>query len=84
MKIDDLGLSHWQVAPKYSLGDGVMDMDDARKHTNLSVQFAIDCIKEVGQRMEISDQDPKYITVLIRNKQFMFEKIKELHKYLHT
>lgn len=84
MKIDELELSHWQVSPKYSLGSGVMDTSDARKHVCLSIKFAIGCLKEVGQMMEIKDQDPKYITVLIRNKQFLYEKIKELHETLYT
>jgi hypothetical protein len=52
-------------------------------HSKISIQFAIDCMKEVGQRMEIKDQDVKYITVLIRNKQFLYEKIKELNEYLN-
>lgn len=52
MRIDELELLHWQVSPKYSLGGGVVDVDDARKHTNISVKFVIDMLCELRLSMD--------------------------------
>lgn len=43
---EELELKHWQLNPKYILGSGWMELNEANAHTNLSIQFAIDVLEK--------------------------------------
>lgn len=69
MNIQELELKHWQVSPKYGLGNGVMETYDAKKHVYLSIQFAIEMLEDSQKGWGYFDDH-------------VFNKIEELKKYL--
>jgi hypothetical protein len=52
------------------------------QNVNTSIEFAINVLKEVGNKFETEYPNAKEVGFIIRNKDFIYEKIQELKTYL--